>query len=95
MFLSSGILLVVTHHGAAGLFFIITSQLLSDWSTGRDEVVSVEVYWPDGRSMARALQEGEMNSSLEITYPREGEQFVLTSDSQVRTHTHTHTHTHI
>ncbi|XP_031418123.1 cartilage acidic protein 1a [Clupea harengus] len=65
-----------------GSGYLCQMEPVAHFGLGRDEVVSVEVYWPDGRSMARALQEGEMNSSLEITYPREGEQFVLTSDSQ-------------
>ena len=44
----------------------------------------VEVYWPDGRSVARPLQPGDMNSVMEIGYPKEGEESVLTPDTQVR-----------
>lgn len=43
----------------------------------------VEVYWPDGSSMTRALQPGEMNSLVEVTYPKEGEETVLANDTKV------------
>ncbi|KAG7223768.1 hypothetical protein INR49_026450 [Caranx melampygus] len=41
--------------------------------TGSDEVKVLEVSWPDGSSITRTLQPGEMNSVVEVTYPREGE----------------------
>ncbi|XP_041961508.1 cartilage acidic protein 1a isoform X1 [Alosa sapidissima] len=65
-----------------GSGYLCEMEPVAHFGLGNDVVVSVEVYWPDGQSMARALQEGEMNSALEITYPREGEQAVLTSDAQ-------------
>ncbi|XP_062399004.1 cartilage acidic protein 1a [Sardina pilchardus] len=65
-----------------GSGYLCEMEPVAHFGLGSDVVVSVEVHWPDGKSMARALQEGEMNSALEISYPKEGEQDVLTSDSQ-------------
>lgn len=42
-------------------------------AVGRDVATSVEVYWPDGRSMARLLEPSDLNSVLEIHYPRDAE----------------------
>lgn len=39
--------------------------------TGRDEASSVEVTWPDGKMVSRGVASGEMNSVLEILYPRD------------------------
>lgn len=38
---------------------------------GKDVATNVEVYWPDGRSVARPLEPSDLNSVLEIRYPRE------------------------
>lgn len=43
----------------------------------------LEVSWPDSTSFTRALQAGEMNSVLEVTYPKEGETTELANDTQV------------
>lgn len=40
---------------------------------GKDVATSVEVYWPDGRSAARPLEPSDLNSVLEIQYPRDVE----------------------
>ena len=39
--------------------------------TGKDEASSVEVTWPDGKMASRNVASGEMNSVLEIPYPRD------------------------
>lgn len=39
--------------------------------TGRDEASSVEVTWPDGKMVSRSVASKEMNSVLEILYPRD------------------------
>ena len=52
--------------------------------SGNDEVTVLEVSWPDGTSLTRALQPGEMNSVVEVAYPKEGEAMVLANDTQVR-----------
>lgn len=44
----------------------------------------LEVFWPDGSTFTRALQAGEMNSVLEVAYPKEGETTVVANDTQVR-----------
>lgn len=63
----------------ASIFF---SNILF-WDIGDDEVKIMEVSWPDGKAMTRAVQPGEMNSVVEIAYPRDGEMFVLSNDTQV------------
>lgn len=52
--------------------------------SGNDEVTVLEVSWPDDSSLTRTLQPGEMNSVVEIAYPKEGERSVLANDTQVR-----------
>lgn len=44
----------------------------------------LEVSWPDGSSITRTLQPGEMNSVLEVAYPKQEEMSVLANDTQVR-----------
>lgn len=39
--------------------------------TGKDEASSVEVTWPDGKMASRGVASEEMNSVLEIPYPRD------------------------
>lgn len=45
---------------------------------------NVEVYWPDGHSVARPLEPSEMNSVLEIHYPRDEEEFTPTVEIEVK-----------
>uniref|UniRef100_G1PTK8 Cartilage acidic protein 1 n=1 Tax=Myotis lucifugus TaxID=59463 RepID=G1PTK8_MYOLU len=40
-------------------------------ATRKDEASSVEVTWPDGKVASRNVASGEMNSVLEIPYPRD------------------------
>lgn len=42
---------------------------------------SVEVYWPDGRSVVRMLEPSDLNSMLEIQYPQDVE---VTPTAQVQ-----------
>lgn len=46
----------------------------------------LEVSWPDGSSISRTLQPGEMNSVLEVAFPKQGETSALASDTQVMFH---------
>lgn len=39
--------------------------------TGRDEASSVEVTWPDGKMVSRSVASRELNSVLQIPYPRD------------------------
>ncbi len=57
-----------------------------DWLLGTDEATSIEVFWPDGRSIARPLESADMNTVIEVAYPNEGEESALTSDAQVWMH---------
>lgn len=43
----------------------------------------LEVSWPDGSSVTRTLQPGEMNTVVEVAYPSGGEMSVLANDTQV------------
>lgn len=38
---------------------------------GQDEPSSLEVTWPDGRVISRSIASSEINSVLEIPYPRD------------------------
>lgn len=42
-------------------------------TVGKDVATSVEVHWPDGRSAVRPLVPSDLNSVLEIQYPRDVE----------------------
>lgn len=44
---------------------------------------SVEVFWPDGRSVARRLELGDMNSVLEINYPTEEQEATAAAEIEV------------
>ncbi|CDQ99558.1 unnamed protein product [Oncorhynchus mykiss] len=68
----------------SGSGYLCEMEPVAHFGLGKDEVTVVEVYWPDGRSVARPLQPGDMNSVMEIGYPKEGEESVLTPDTQVR-----------
>ncbi|CDQ99905.1 unnamed protein product [Oncorhynchus mykiss] len=67
-----------------GSGYLCEMEPVAHFGLGKDEVTVVEVYWPDGRSVARPLQPGDMNSVMEIGYPKEGEESVLNPDTQVR-----------
>lgn len=53
---------------------------------GSDEATSIKVYWPDGRSVVRPLESVDMNTVIEISYPKEGEESTFHSDTQVWMH---------
>ncbi|RXN36052.1 cartilage acidic 1-like protein [Labeo rohita] len=40
----------------------------------KDVATSVEVFWPDGRSVARPLEPSDMNKVMEIYYPENEEE---------------------
>ena len=52
-------------------------------SLGRDVATIVEVYWPDGRSVARPLEPSDLNSVLEIRYPSDEEEVTPTVEIEV------------
>lgn len=52
-------------------------------SSGKDVATSVEVYWPDGQSVARPLEPSEINTALEIDYPRDEVEVTPTVEIEV------------
>ncbi|XP_066549433.1 cartilage acidic protein 1 isoform X2 [Amia ocellicauda] len=53
-----------------GSGYLCEMEPVAHFGVGKDVVTRVEVYWPDGHSVARPLEAGEMNSLLEISYPK-------------------------
>ncbi|XP_048865658.1 cartilage acidic protein 1 [Brienomyrus brachyistius] len=54
-----------------GSGYLCEMEPVAHFGLGKDVATSVEVFWPDGRSVARRLELGDMNSILEINYPTE------------------------
>ncbi|XP_056312382.1 cartilage acidic protein 1a isoform X2 [Danio aesculapii] len=69
-----------------GSGYLCEMEPVAHFGLGTDEATSIEVYWPDGRSIARTLEAADMNTVIEIAYPNEGEESALTSDIQVWVH---------
>lgn len=51
---------------------------------GRDEASSLEVTWPDGRVLVRAVASSETNSVLEVPYPPDTEEPLVPTPLEVR-----------
>ena len=51
---------------------------------GHDEASSLEVTWPDGRVVARAVASSETNSVLEVPYPLDAEELLVPAPLEVR-----------
>lgn len=60
------------------------ADLFSVCPSGKDEASSVEVTWPDGKVASRNVASGEMNSVLEIPYPREEDRLQDPAPLEVR-----------
>ncbi|XP_028982766.1 cartilage acidic protein 1 isoform X1 [Betta splendens] len=56
-----------------GSGYLCEMEPVAHFGLGKDVATSVEVYWPDGVSAARPLEPSEINSVLEIQYPKEEE----------------------
>ncbi|XP_062244600.1 cartilage acidic protein 1a isoform X2 [Platichthys flesus] len=67
-----------------GSGYLCEMEPVAHFGLGNDEVKVLQVSWPDGSSISRALQPGEMNSVVEVSYPREEEMTLLADDTQVR-----------
>nr|XP_046262645.1 cartilage acidic protein 1a [Scatophagus argus]XP_046262652.1 cartilage acidic protein 1a [Scatophagus argus] len=65
-----------------GSGYLCEMEPVAHFGLGNDEATVLEVSWPDGSSVTRPLQPGEMNSVVEVAYPKEGEMAVLTNDTQ-------------
>ncbi|KAL4641056.1 cartilage acidic protein 1 [Arapaima gigas] len=57
-----------------GSGYLCEMEPVAHFGLGKDMATSVEVYWPDGRSVARSLEPADMNSVLEIHYPKDEEE---------------------
>ncbi|XP_059410771.1 cartilage acidic protein 1a isoform X1 [Carassius carassius] len=86
------VVMFTKHSGAhtriidGGSGYLCEMEPVAHFGLGTDEATSIEVFWPDGRSIARPLESADMNTVIEIAYPNEGEESALTSDAQVRLH---------
>ncbi|XP_019934283.2 cartilage acidic protein 1a isoform X1 [Paralichthys olivaceus] len=65
-----------------GSGYLCEMEPVAHFGLGNDEVKVLQVSWPDGSSISRTLQPGEMNSVVEVSYPAEGEMTVLANDTQ-------------
>ncbi|XP_068177369.1 cartilage acidic protein 1a isoform X2 [Antennarius striatus] len=65
-----------------GSGYLCEMEPVAHFGLGDDEVTVMEVSWPDGTSLTRTLQPGEMNSVVEVAYPKEGDATVLSHDTQ-------------
>uniref|UniRef100_A0A672NBV7 Cartilage acidic protein 1-like n=1 Tax=Sinocyclocheilus grahami TaxID=75366 RepID=A0A672NBV7_SINGR len=80
------VVMFTKHSGAhtriidGGSGYLCEMEPVAHFGLGTDEATSIEVYWPDGRSIARPLESADMNTVIEVTYPNEGEESALTSD---------------
>ncbi|XP_034041318.1 cartilage acidic protein 1 [Thalassophryne amazonica] len=61
-----------------GSGYLCEMEPVAHFGLGKDVATNVEVYWPDGHSVARPLEPDELNSVLEIQYPREEEEVTPT-----------------
>ncbi|KFQ90140.1 Cartilage acidic protein 1, partial [Phoenicopterus ruber ruber] len=57
-----------------GSGYLCEMEPVAHFGLGHDEASSLEVTWPDGRVMARAVASSETNSVLEVPYPLDTEE---------------------
>lgn len=65
-----------------GSGYLCEMEPVAHFGLGNDQVTVLEVSWPDGKSIARTLQPGEMNSVVVVAYPAEGDAGALANDTQ-------------
>ncbi|KAM9363855.1 cartilage acidic protein 1a [Symphorus nematophorus] len=65
-----------------GSGYLCEMEPVAHFGLGNDEVTVLEVFWPDGSTTTRSLQPGEMNSVVQVAYPKEGETAVLANGTQ-------------
>lgn len=65
-----------------GSGYLCEMEPVAHFGLGNDEATSIEVYWPDGRSVVRPLESADINTAIEILYPQEGEESAVTRDEQ-------------
>lgn len=66
----------------SGSGYLCEMEPVAHFGLGNDVVKVLEVFWPDGRFYTRTLQPGEMNSVVEVAYPKEGDMSALSGDTQ-------------
>ncbi|XP_010144285.1 PREDICTED: cartilage acidic protein 1, partial [Buceros rhinoceros silvestris] len=62
-----------------GSGYLCEMEPVAHFGLGRDEASSLEVTWPDGRIMARAVASSETNSVLEVPYPLDMEEPIMSA----------------
>lgn len=65
-----------------GSGYLCEMEPVAHFGLGNDVVTVLEVSWPDSSSITRTLQPGEMNSVVEVAYPKEGELAAVPNDTQ-------------
>ncbi|XP_038127845.1 cartilage acidic protein 1a isoform X1 [Cyprinodon tularosa] len=66
----------------SGSGYLCEMEPVAHFGLGTDEVKVLEVSWPDGTTTTRTVEAGEMNSVVEVAYPKEGEMSVLANNTQ-------------
>ncbi|XP_031720468.1 cartilage acidic protein 1a [Anarrhichthys ocellatus] len=65
-----------------GSGYLCEMEPVAHFGLGTDQVTVLHVSWPDGNSITRTLQPDEINSVVEVAYPKEGESSLLANDTQ-------------
>ncbi|KAM9856535.1 cartilage acidic protein 1a [Aulostomus maculatus] len=65
-----------------GSGYLCEMEPVAHFGLGNDVVSVLEVSWPDGSSISRTLQPGEMKSVVEVAYPTEGQLSSLSGDTE-------------
>ncbi|NP_001254573.1 cartilage acidic protein 1a precursor [Gasterosteus aculeatus] len=65
-----------------GSGYLCEMEPVAHFGLGSDQVTALGVSWPDGSFVTRTLQPGEMNSVVEVPYPKEGESSLLANETQ-------------
>nr|XP_057921489.1 cartilage acidic protein 1a [Doryrhamphus excisus]XP_057921490.1 cartilage acidic protein 1a [Doryrhamphus excisus] len=80
---------VFTKHSGAhtriidgGSGYLCEMEPVAHFGLGGDDVSVLEISWPDGSSITRVLQLDEMNTVVDVLYPRDGETSTLHNDTQ-------------
>lgn len=68
-----------------GSGYLCEMEPVAHFGLGSDEVKVLQVSWPDGTTYTRSLQAGEMNTVVEVSYPKDGEISELSNDTQCGT----------
>ncbi|XP_029465995.1 cartilage acidic protein 1 isoform X2 [Rhinatrema bivittatum] len=67
-----------------GSGYLCEMEPVAHFGLGKDEASSIEVTWPDGRFVSRGIAKSEMNSVLEIHYPKENNGLIQSLDIETQ-----------